>query len=409
VRERSLILPIAAPTKVAIISYHTSPLATPGTGDAGGMNIYVRETAAALGNAGIEVDIFTRHEESRDPVVTALSEGVQLIEVTAPPQQTAAFAQGVQRFAKAESLSYRSIWSHYWLSGLVAIELAREWQVPYMASFHTLQRAKQQAYSDEPESPDRVAGERNVIANAQQLIAVSEHERQSLVELYNADPRTVSVVRPGVNCRQFRPLDPTVCRQRLELEDDRRYLLFVGRTAPLKGIEVLLEAVARIPEPLCVSALIVGGTSGSSDLLRLGEKAQEFGIADRVKFVGSVPHGKLPLYYGAADLCVVSSYYESFGMVALEAQACARPVVASDTGGLPAVVQHGVSGLLVPAGSPEQLSDAILQLLETERLAHTFGEAGSQAARSQPWSKTTQGVVAAMRRCQMQHGTSTAA
>lgn len=408
-RERLLILSISAPTRVAVISYHTSPLAAPGTGDAGGMNIYVRETAAALATAGIEVDIFTRREESSAPVVTALSAGVRLIELAAPPHQTATFAHGVQRFSKQEVRAYSNIWSHYWLSGLVAIELAREWQVPHMASFHTLERAKQHAYPSEPESAERVAGERNVVANAQQLIAVSKHERQSLVELYGADTRIVSVVPPGVNCRRFRPLEPAVCRQRLKLEHDRRYILFVGRTPPLKGVEVLLEAVARIPEQLSTSALIVGGTVGDADVVRIEERAQELGVADRVELMGSVPHDKLALYYGAADICVVSSHYESFGLVALEAQACARPVVASDIGGLPEVVQHGVSGLLVPAGSPAQLSEAILQLLENERRAHTLGTAGLEFARGQPWSKTTQGVVAAMRRCQMRLGTSTAA
>lgn len=373
------------------------------------MNIYVRETAAALATAGIEVDIFTRQEEPRAPLVTALLAGVRLIEIAASPQKTAEFTQEVQTFAIGEGRSYNNIWSHYWLSGLVAIKLAREWQVPHMASFHTLEQAKQLAYPDESVSADRVAGERNVIASAQQIVAVSEHERQSLVELYGADPRSISVIPPGVNCRQFRPLDPAVCRQRLKLEHDRRYVLYIGRTPPLKGIEVLLEAVARIPEQLPTSALVVGGAVGGTDLLRLEGRVQQLGIADRVELVGSVPHNKLPLYYGAADVCVVPSYYESFGMVALEAQACAQPVVASDVGGLPEIVQHGANGLLIPPGSPEQLSEAVLQLLENERMAHRLGEAGLASAREQAWSKTTQGVVAALRRGQMRHGTSTAA
>jgi D-inositol-3-phosphate glycosyltransferase len=416
--KRSPVLSIAAPSRIAVISYHTSPLVAPGTGDAGGMNIYVRETAAAMGAARIEVDIFARFSGDGTPGVTRVSEGVRLIQIEAgPPElETGArqdwveyFADAVVEFALGEPQQYEGIWSHYWLSGLAAIRLARAWQAPHVASFHTLELAKQHACSDHVSSPQRIAGERKVVDEAHGLIATSEHERLVLTDFYDADPILIAVVPPGVNHRRFHPLDTAMCRQRLGLSDNHRYLLFVGRTPPLKGIEVLLGVVAQMPEQQRLSALVVGGTVGGPDLRRLAEQASELGVSDRVQLVGSVPHAELPTYYGAADVCVVTSYYESYGMVALEAQACGKPVVASDTGGLPAAVRRGLTGLLVPAGSTELFCGAIASLLDDDQLAHRLGSAGMDAVRPRSWTATTNSVLAAIRQCAANRSSPTAA
>jgi glycosyltransferase involved in cell wall biosynthesis len=221
-----------------------------------------------------------------------------------------------------------------------------------------------------------------------------------LVELCDADPLKIDIVAPGVDHARFRPLDAQECRRQLKLAEDRRYLLMVGRTTPLKGIEVLLEARALMPGDERTVLLVVGGEKDGERLRRLAAAAEAHGLGEKVQFIGSVSHDSLPLYYGAADICVVPSYYESYGMVALEAQACGRPVVASAIGGLASVVTDGVNGLLVPPGSPPELSHALQRLLADPALAKRLGASGVYAARPRTWRATAEGIVAALLKCE---------
>ena len=374
------------------------------------MNVYVRETATALASSGIAVDVFTRSREDR-PEIIEMSNRVRLIALPiglsgankeALHGAVGAFVERTIKYAANERRGYDAVLSHYWLSGLAGNQLSRKWRVPHVASFHTVALAKQQAYCNEAAAPERINGERQVAAEAQRIIAAGEHERDMLIEHCAADPNKITIAEPGVDHARFRPLDQSDCRRLLGLANDRRYLVTVGRTTPLKGFEVLLDALSTMEPGDRPTLLVIGGEKGSAEVRRLESVAQELGLAGRVLFTGSVSHDELPLYYGAADICVVPSHYESYGMVASEAQACGRPVVASNVGGLASVVKNGVTGLLVPPGSPDNLGRALQTLLGRPALAQTLGAAGVQAARERTWKATADGIVAAICRCASQ-------
>jgi len=282
------------------------------------MNVYVRETTAALESKGIAVDVFTRSREDR-PRVVEISHRTRLVALQAgrpgADQESlhdcvGAFVEQTIEYAAKERGGYDAVLSHYWLSGLVANQLSRTWRVPHVASFHTIALAKHQAYSNEVASPDRINGELRVAAEAQRIIAAGEHERDMLIEHCGADPDKITIIEPGVDHARFRPLDRSDCHRALGLADDRRYVVMVGRTTPLKGFEVLLDALSTMEAGDRPTLIVIGGEKGSAELLRLESAAQARGLAGRVLFTGSVSHDELPLYYGAADICVVPSHYE---------------------------------------------------------------------------------------------------
>ncbi|HEV7194715.1 MAG TPA: D-inositol-3-phosphate glycosyltransferase, partial [Pedococcus sp.] len=394
--------------RVAMLSVHTSPLEQPGTGDAGGMNVYVVEVAHQLARRGVEVEIFTRTTTAELPPTVELEPGVLVRHVTAGPYeglgkddlpgQLCAFAAGVMRTgAHAPEDHYSLVHSHYWLSGQVGWLAADRWQVPLVHTMHTMARVKNAhlAEGDDPEPAGREIGEVQVVEAADRLIANTLGERNELIELYAADPDKVVVVPPGVDLSLFSPGEPRAARAELGLPLDAKILLFVGRIQPLKAPEVLVKAAAELlaRHPSWRGELVVavlGGPSGSglAHPHALEELAVELGIAAQVRFVPPVPRPELAQWYRAADLVVVPSHSESFGLVAVEAQACGTPVVAADVGGLPTAV--GDAGVLVDGHEIPKWADAIEALLLNPGQREMLSRKAIQHAALFGWDRTTE-------------------
>ena len=392
------------PRRVAVLSVHTSPLAQPGTGDAGGMNVYVLQTALHMAERGVEVEIFTRATSSADPPTVRVAPGVLVRNVVAGPfegldkydlpTQLCAFTAGVLRAeANHEPGHYDIVHSHYWLSGQVGWLARERWAVPLVHTAHTLAAVKNAALADgdAPEPPLRAVGEQQVVDEADRLIVNTEDEAHQLVSLHHADPDRIDVVHPGVDLKTFSPGDRAAARTALGLPQDEPIVAFVGRIQPLKAPDVLLQAAAFLPG---VRVVVAGGASGSGlaepdGLVRL---ADELGIADRVTFLPPQPREQLVNVYRAADLVAVPSYSESFGLVAVEAQACGTPVVAAAVGGLPVAVADGRSGTLVSGHDPQRWAEAITALLDTDPASLRRG-AIEHAARFS-WDHTVDALLA---------------
>ncbi|MBX6382324.1 MAG: D-inositol-3-phosphate glycosyltransferase [Microbispora sp.] len=394
--------------RVATISVHTSPLDQPGTGDAGGMNVYILEVTKRLAALGIEVEIFTRRTARDLPPVAELSPGVLVRHVTAGPYeeldradlpgQLCAFLSGVLRTeAMYEPGRYDVIASHYWLSGQVGWLAKERWGVPLVHTMHTMAKVKNAllAEGDKPEPAMRVLGEEQVVEVADRLVANTAAEAEELISLYGAPRDRVAVVNPGVNLAVFQPASKGAARHRLGLPQDAVVLLFVGRIQPLKAPDVLLKAAARmlVENPSLRSRLVVacvGGPSGNGlanpSLLR--DLAAELGISDVVRLAPPAPQQELADWYRAADMTVVPSYNESFGLVALESQACGTPVVAAAVGGLRTAVKDGVSGVLVPGHDPHDWArELALLTARPDRLAQ-LAEGAVRHAAGFGWSAT---------------------
>jgi D-inositol-3-phosphate glycosyltransferase len=392
------------PRRVAVLSVHTSPLAQPGTGDAGGMNVYVLQSALQMARRGVEVEIFTRATSSADLPVVRVAPGVLVRNVVAGPfegldkydlpTQLCAFTAGVLRAeATYEPGYYDVVHSHYWLSGQVGWLARDRWAVPLVHTAHTLAAVKNAALADgdSPEPPLRAVGEQQVVDEADRLIVNTEHEARQLVSLHHADPARIDVVHPGVDLEMFTPGDRRAARAALGLAADEHVLAFVGRIQPLKAPDVLLRAAAKLPG---VRVVIAGGPSGTGlqapdTLIRL---AAELGITDRVTFLPPQSRDELVNLYRAADLVAVPSYSESFGLVAIEAQACGTPVVAAAVGGLPVAVRDGVSGTLVDGHDVDDWAGAIGTLLQ--RGPSTMGAAAVEHAATFSWAHTVDALLA---------------
>ena len=399
------------PRRVAVLAVHTSPLAQPGTGDAGGMNVYVLQTALHLAKRGIEVEIFTRATASADPPVVRVAPGVLVRNVVAGPfegldkydlpTQLCAFAAGVLRAEAAHEPGYYDIvHSHYWLSGQVGWLARDRWAVPLVHTAHTLAAVKNAALADgdAPEPPLRTVGEQQVVDEAQRLIVNTDDEARQLISIHHADPARIDVVHPGVDLDVFRPGDRRAARAALGLPLDERLVAFVGRIQPLKAPDIVLRAAAKLPG---VRIVVAGGPSGSGlsspdGLVRL---ADELGIGARVTFLPPQSRTDLATVYQAADLVAVPSYSESFGLVAVEAQACGTPVAAAAVGGLPVAVRDGITGTLVSGHDVDQWADALDRLLG---LSPSQAEAKSRAAAAHAatfsWDNTTDALLASYRR-----------
>lgn len=391
--------------RIATISVHTSPLDQPGTGDAGGMNVYISEVARRLAGRGVEVDIFTRATSRALPPVAEPTPGVLVRHVPAGPledldkselpDQMCAFTWGVLRTEAAHDPGhYDLVHSHYWLSGQAGREARRRWGVPLVHSMHTLAKVKNAslAAADAPESPGRVLGEQRVIDAADRLVANTAEEAAQLHSLYDADPARVATVAPGVDLRTFTPR--AGARRRLGLPEDRLILLFVGRIQPLKAPDVLLRAAARLThlrDRLLV--LIVGGPSGSVRPDELPRLASHLGIADLVRFEPPRPQADLADYYRAADVTVVPSFSESFGLVAVESQACGTPVVAASVGGLRTAVRDGESGLLIDGHDPERYAQVLSGLLHAPRRLREMSRRAVGHASEFGWQRTVDGLL----------------
>ncbi|MGH3795606.1 MAG: D-inositol-3-phosphate glycosyltransferase [Pseudonocardiaceae bacterium] len=399
--------------RAAVLSLHTSPLAQPGTGDAGGMNVYIVQTATRMARRGIEVEIFTRATSSGLPPVVELAPGVLVRHITAGPYeglakndlpaQLCAFTAGVLRAeARREPGYYDVVHSHYWLSGQVGWLARDRWGVPLVHTAHTLAKVKNAALADgdAPEPRTRVIGEEQVVAESDRLVANTPAEAAQLIDLYGADPARTVTILPGVDLERFAPGSRAVARAELGLPPDAVVLAFVGRIQPLKAPDVLLRAAAEMVhrDPTLrerLRVLIVGGPSGSglAAPTALDQLAVALGIREQVVFAPPQGGAALAGAYRAADVVAVPSYNESFGLVALEAQACGTPVVAAAVGGLPVAVADGVSGQLVGSHHPADWADA-LSAVALERGHREELAAGAIGhARRFSWERTTEALL----------------
>jgi D-inositol-3-phosphate glycosyltransferase len=402
------------PRRIATLSVHTSPLDQPGTGDAGGLNVYIVEIARRLADLGVQTEIFTRATASDLPAAVQMEPGILVRHVTAGPYegldktdlpaQLCAFTSGVLRAeAQQEPGWYDIVHSHYWLSGQVGRIARQRWGVPLVHTAHTLAKVKNVALADGdcPEPLGRLIGEDQVVADADLLIASTGAEARQLGDFYGADPGRIIVVPPGVDLEMFRLGAASTARTRLGVPPDAVVLLFVGRIQPLKAPDMLLRAAAVLAEREPglrdrLHVLVVGGASGSglAEPERLRKLAVELGIADLVHFHPPAAGERLADFYRAADVTVVPSHNESFGLVALESQACGTPVVAAAVGGLPTAVG---AGTLVHGRDPADYAAAIAQIVTAPRARGILATAARAHAEEFSWRRTAQRLLAGYR------------
>ncbi|CAM3290652.1 D-inositol-3-phosphate glycosyltransferase [Stackebrandtia soli] len=401
------------PIRVAMISMHTSPLAQPGVGDAGGMNVYVRKTAAELAALGVGVEVFTRATASTQPPVTTLSDGVTVHHVPAGPfegiaknelsSQLCAFTSGLLRTEAARPSGYFDVvHSHYWLSGQSGWLAADRWGVPLVHTAHTLAKVKNLhlAATDTPEPLSRVVGEEQVVTESDALVTNTAAEASELVDLYDADPGKVVVTPPGVDTDVFAPGDRAAARRALGIAGDELVIGFAGRIQPLKAPDVLLRAVAdlRRTHPGVarrVRVVIVGGPSGNGTEHPhwLPELARDLGIAPSVMFLPPRADAALAAVFRACDVVCVPSHNETFGLVALEAQACGTPVVAAAVGGLTTAVADGHSGVLVDGHDPRAWAHALGELLGDPRRRAVLSAGAREHAAAFTWAQTARNLL----------------
>ena len=400
------------PPRIGLISVHTCPLAALGGKETGGMNVYLREVARHLGRLGLAVDVFTRSQTPGVPEVVPLGPGARVVHIEAGPQRPmppveivaglAAFIDGVEAFQRRAPGGYALLHGHYWLSGLVAIELARRWgRTPVVQMFHTLGVVKN-ALADDPSEwvPQvRLDAEARVAGLADRIVAATSLERAELAWYCGAAEDRVRTVPCGVDVDLFSPGSPAAARARLGL-DAEWVLLFVGRPAPVKGLEVLLQALARLKADGLARAdvrlVIVGGDrdQGRDDeRTRLRALADTLGVGAWVDFQGPKLQSALPDYYRAADLCLVPSHHETFGMAALEAMACGATVVASRVGGLATTIQSGITGVLVPPRDEAALAAAIASLLADAPRRRSLGRHATRWAQGYAWPSVARALV----------------
>ena len=358
------------------------------------MNVYVRQLATALGEMGMKIDIFTREHLDVVNRVETIGPNVRVIHLKAGEPDAHLgdlyaflpdFLERLNDFREEEGLEYDVVHSHYWLSAWVGRELSQAINVPHVVTFHTLSLIKMQSRAGEIEQTERPVVEAEVMATADHIIAFSPHERDAMARLYGADARKVSLVPCGVDLEVFRPLDQKSVRSRLGLNGEK-ILLYVGRVEPIKGLDLLVETAAQMDSAEGVRMMVVGAdVNGDREMDRVKQLAKERDLEDKIDFVGQVDHDDLPLYYNAADVCVVPSYYESFGLVALESMACGTPVVATRVGGLSTIIHHGRTGYLKSWRCPEAFANSVEMIISSDGLQQSMGEAARKRAEGMGW------------------------
>ena len=401
--------------RLAVLSLHTSPLAQPGTGDGGGMNVYVRELTAAMARAGVECDVFTRAWSDDLPAVLDIEPGFRVHHIAAGapaplPKEALIgvvdeFADGVLKVMSSaggygDGLPFEAIHANYWLSGIAGHTLKHQLDLPLVSTFHTLDRVKAEASPEEVEAHSRhirAEAEAAVIRCSDTVLASCSVEAAQISDLYGADPSRIRIVAPGVDHAFFGPGDRAQARRALDLPTEGPLLLFVGRIQPLKGAAVAVAALASVARDHPDAHLVVvGGPSGprgDEEVARIDELVEGLGLSDRVLFVPPRPHELLSTYYRAADVCLVPSRSESFGLVALESAACGTPVVASDVGGLRSLVDHGRTGYLVEEPDPEAYAAWIRQILAEPLLAERLRSGSVMRARRYTWARAARLLV----------------
>lgn len=396
--------------RIAMLSYHTCPLATLGGKDTGGMNVYVRDLTQELGHLGVHVDVFTRSQDEHVPhVLHDLGYGNRVVHVQAGPEHPAGkqeiakyipeFVEGVKQFAAEKGIQYDVIHSHYWMSGLAAEQLSDEWGgVPIVHMYHTLGEMKNRVARSEDEraGEDRLNGERQVLRRADRIVVATLAELTQLRFLYHADDRKLVTIPPGVDTSHFYPIPADEAKEFIGLKPEDRMVLFVGRIEPLKGVDTLITAmscldVEGLNKP--VHLAIIGGEPNAiagdmtAEMTRLQKLCDELAVGHTVVFLGKRGQDTLPYYYSAAEAVVMPSLYESFGMVALEAMACGTPVIASEVGGLGYLVQNGETGFTIPDSDPQALCQKLSGLLSDAPLREAMGRRASTYALDYAWEK----------------------
>lgn len=391
--------------KIAMLSVHTSPLATLGGKETGGMNVYVRDLSAEFSRRGIYVDVYTRSQDPTLPRVASLAENGRVIQIKAGPERPynknkiydhlPEFVNNVKAFGK----SYDIIYSHYWLSGLAANALRQSWNIPMVQMFHTLAEMKNRVAQrpEEMEPERRLNCEGEIMRFSDRLVAATPLERNHMTWQYGASPEKIDVVPPGVDLNRFRPVNQAEAKTHIGVPAHHKTILFVGRLQPLKGLDTLIRALAlvRRQEPalaknICVS--IIGGDPNPDseieqrELERLNELRNQLNISDLVTFLGAKDQDTLVYYYAAAEMVVMPSHYESFGMVAIEAMACGTPVIASDVGGLSFSIEDGFNGYLVPGRDPDALASKIILLLKYPALRDQLSEQAQTWVKRYSWT-----------------------
>jgi D-inositol-3-phosphate glycosyltransferase len=396
------------PRRIAVICYHSSPLDEPGVGDAGGMTVYVRGIARAMSERQVRTDIFTRASSS-DARITEIYPGVRVIPISAGPRHAIAkeegvryvedFVSGVRAFALGQRAAYDVVHSHYWQSGLVAKDLAAAWGIPMVHSHHSLGRVKNGSLApgDRPEPPLRLAGEEETISAADVLVVSTDDEWQQLACLYGAEHDRLKTIHPGVDHEIFHPDGREQARRALGFAD-QAVMLYVGRIQALKGLDLAVEALAHLSHKLDreIVFIVAGGGSGAggdAEVDRLAKLAAGCGVQHLVRFVGPQPHRALPIYYRAADVLVVCSHSESFGLSALEAHACGTPVVGTAVGGLSHIVQDGRSGFLVGTRDAEVFAERLQAVLHTHPVDPDFRAAAVRSAQRFSWKRASVALI----------------
>jgi len=388
---------------IAMLSIHSDPIGELGTKDTGGMSVYIRELARQLGKRGHRIDIYTRMLKSEDRSITRLYENVRLVHLGIPNGGTLSklalypylskFFQALEDFRRSENQRYDLIHSHYWLSGRLGTRAQKLWNLPHVTTFHTLGEVKNQTGIDAREPWFRLVAEKDIVQESDRILALTNRERESLVRLYDAPFNKVSVVPCGVNLELFYPQSKAAARQKLGLGADDIILLYVGRFESIKGLNVLLEAMTYLNDHQRLRLVVVGGDDDSSPEFRaLARATRDWGIGEKVSFIGRVDQQNLPTYYGAGDVLVLPSYSESFGMVGLEALACGRPVVTTQVGAVDSLVHSTQAGCVVPDHTARSLADGIRMAIRNRGM--TSADRIRRSILEYSWSNVASAVIA---------------
>jgi len=388
--------------KIAMLSVHSCPLGKLGGENTGGMSVYIRELCRELGRQGHLVDIYTRaHEPIHDQIVE-LGKNARLIHLRAGQEEEieklaiyphlAEFAREVENFRKHNGLHYDLIHSHYWLSGWIGKWMQRWWDIPHITMLHTLGAVKNAIGIGMNEPDLRINSEKALVRDCNRIIAPTEREKEYLIHYYDASPKAITVIPCGVNLELFRSVEKEIARNYLGL-DGKGIILFVGRIVPLKGIDKLLMAMTYLENGQRLKLLVIGGDEYCQDeMKRLKSLAQSLQIHDSVSFLGLVKHEELPYFYSAADLCVLPSYYESFGLVALESLACGTPVVVTKVGGLESVIRQGDTGYVVLDNTPFRLANKMALLLSMSNKKEAISSIRASVTKFS-WSRIAEAIV----------------
>ena len=358
--------------RIALLSAHSCPVGALGARDTGGMSVYIRELAGELDRMGHTVDIYTRVHDPQDPVIVPIGENARVIHLKAgdeiPIHKLAIYSClpelgcNLENFRKSNNLAYDVLFSHYWLSGYLGNYVRLWWNVPHVLMFHTLGAVKNASGSGDDDTELRIVTEQETIRDSQRIIASTLREKNDLINFYDAEPEKIGIVPCGVNMQMFRPVAPVEWPG--STGEDEVRLLFIGRIDPIKGIDRLLQAIPLIRSDKPVKLLVIGGDEPDLFALEnLKMLVEDLGIGDRVVFRKRMSQEQLPAYYSAADLCILPSYYESFGLVSLESLACGTPVVVNDVGQMRNIIHEGVNGYVTPDNRPEMLAEYISRAL----------------------------------------------